>query len=222
MADCGADGGQHAGDAPIDQPVPREDRDEERKHAHEVRSVLQRQLAFAEVGHAWISWRPHVLSWWITALNMVGSIAFGVSAIAAYVVPVAGWRRKDDISWRASTWELRRLALGGMLLKPDEGGLRVEHVGQYAPHDRAKRFFRNDFRQHHVIVRGHRREAPQSVPAQRHAHHAWRHAGGPHDVRLAQHHRSRTDLAYGCRGVRHRKIFPIRRIRPAMKPGCAG
>jgi S1-C subfamily serine protease len=63
----------------------------------------------------------------------------------------AGWRRRDDIAWRASTWELRRIGLGGMFLKeldrerrtelalPDGlGGLYVQHVGQYAPHDRAK------------------------------------------------------------------------------------
>jgi len=63
-----------------------------------------------------------------------------------------GWRQKDDISWRASSWQLRRWATGGLLLKaadPDERkklglsdtdmALRVEHVGQYAPHDVAKR-----------------------------------------------------------------------------------
>ena len=64
----------------------------------------------------------------------------------------AGWRRLDDISWRASSWELRRMALGGMFLKsispelraerklPEKGlALRIEHVGQYSPHDVAKR-----------------------------------------------------------------------------------
>ena len=63
-----------------------------------------------------------------------------------------GWRRKDDLSWRASTWGLRRFALGGMRLVPlPDGdpaisklpkpaiGLRIAHVGQYAPHDVAKR-----------------------------------------------------------------------------------
>jgi len=62
------------------------------------------------------------------------------------------WRRKDDISWRASTWGLRRIAVGGLLLKEvaaDERSklglaetdmaLRVEHVGQFSPHDVAKR-----------------------------------------------------------------------------------
>jgi hypothetical protein len=64
----------------------------------------------------------------------------------------AGWRRKDDLSWRASTWPLRRVALGGLKLAPipkaeagkvrlpkDAIGLRVEHVGAFAPHDVAKR-----------------------------------------------------------------------------------
>jgi S1-C subfamily serine protease len=64
----------------------------------------------------------------------------------------AGWRHKDDIAWRASTWELRRMGFGGMFLKPltaeqraeqkpPEGtmALYVQHVGQYSPHDIAKR-----------------------------------------------------------------------------------
>ena len=64
----------------------------------------------------------------------------------------AGWRKLDDIAWRASTWELRRTAAGGFFskpvpederpklsLKPTEMALRVEHVGQYSPHDVAKR-----------------------------------------------------------------------------------
>lgn len=47
-------------------------------------------LAWAEVGHRWVSWEPHSLSWWIALLNLLGSIAFGVSAVAAYVVPDSG------------------------------------------------------------------------------------------------------------------------------------
>lgn len=58
-----------------------------------------------------------------------------------------GWRQRDDISWRASSWGLRRMALGGMLLGNltseelaragvlEKGmALRVKHVGQYGPH----------------------------------------------------------------------------------------
>lgn len=63
-----------------------------------------------------------------------------------------GWRQQDDIAWRASTWELRRIGLGGMYLKrpsaelraaqklPESGmALKVEHTGQFPPHDLAKK-----------------------------------------------------------------------------------
>lgn len=63
-----------------------------------------------------------------------------------------GWRRLDDIAWRASSWQLRQMGLGGFYSKPlsDEErveekapasgmALKVAHVGQYAPHDAAKR-----------------------------------------------------------------------------------
>ncbi len=52
--------------------------------------LIASELAFAEIGHRWVSWRPRVRSWWIGALNMAGSIAFGVSAIAARIVPDSG------------------------------------------------------------------------------------------------------------------------------------
>ena len=63
-----------------------------------------------------------------------------------------GWRQRDDIAWRASSWELRRVALGGIFssplpdqerqqlqLPPGSTALLVKHVGQYAPHDLAHR-----------------------------------------------------------------------------------
>ncbi len=62
-----------------------------------------------------------------------------------------GWRQLDDISWRASTWGLRRVALGGMFLgklpeeereknklAADSNALYVNHVGQYPPHNIAQ------------------------------------------------------------------------------------
>lgn len=47
-------------------------------------------LAWWELVHAFWSWRPRSLSWWIVALNLLGSIAFGVSAVASFVVPTTG------------------------------------------------------------------------------------------------------------------------------------
>ncbi len=65
---------------------------------------------------------------------------------------VKNWRSQDDISWRASSWLLRRVGLGGLFVKPatDEErqawqipagkmALVVQHVGAFAPHDRAKK-----------------------------------------------------------------------------------
>ena len=52
--------------------------------------LVSSALAWYEVCHGWAAWRPRALSWWITLLNLVGSIAFGISAVAGYVNPVTG------------------------------------------------------------------------------------------------------------------------------------
>jgi serine protease Do len=62
------------------------------------------------------------------------------------------WRKKSDISWRVSTWRLRRDNFGGMYpvdmtdeQRKHEGlsttamALRLKHVGQYGKHAVAKR-----------------------------------------------------------------------------------
>ncbi len=62
-----------------------------------------------------------------------------------------GWRQATDITWRVSTWELRRMVTGGLVLEPLSAAqrsqrkirtngmaLRVKHVGQYGAHAVAK------------------------------------------------------------------------------------
>jgi hypothetical protein len=70
----------------------------------------------------------------------VGVIRAGTPKALSLTLP-PGWRQRDDISWRVSTWGLRRAALGGMKLDPNSrgDGLVVAAVGQYAPNDLAKR-----------------------------------------------------------------------------------
>jgi hypothetical protein len=64
----------------------------------------------------------------------------------------AGWRRESDISFRVSTWELRRMGTGGMRLaelapsdrqsrqlEAGQMALLVQHVGEYGAHATAKR-----------------------------------------------------------------------------------
>ena len=76
-----------------------------------------------------------------------GSLEFTIrrsGAITKKNVPLAaGWRRTSDISWRTSTWSLRRMAFGGMVLEANPGStsmsLTAKHVGQYGDHAIAKR-----------------------------------------------------------------------------------
>jgi hypothetical protein len=44
-------------------------------------------IAFANAEHRWISWRPGDLDWWITGLNLAGSLFFGLAAIASFNRP---------------------------------------------------------------------------------------------------------------------------------------
>lgn len=62
-----------------------------------------------------------------------------------------GWRAQGDISWRATSWDLRKLTTGGLLLEPisaeeradaglskDSLALRIKHAGEYGDHAAAK------------------------------------------------------------------------------------
>lgn len=73
-----------------------------------------------------------------------------------------GWRFHADISRRAGTWEMRAMALGGMLLedlseeergglglKKEDLGLRAKYMGDYGQHGAAKKA---GFRKNDVIV----------------------------------------------------------------------
>jgi hypothetical protein len=62
-----------------------------------------------------------------------------------------GWRRASNLSWRESSWDLRRMATGGLLLEElpeadrreaglasDALSLRVKHMGGFGEHAAAK------------------------------------------------------------------------------------
>jgi len=44
-------------------------------------------LAYAEVCGGWMCWRVRSLPWWITALNLLGSVWFGLAALGAIIDP---------------------------------------------------------------------------------------------------------------------------------------
>jgi hypothetical protein len=81
-----------------------------------------------------------------------------------------GWRQRDDLSWRASSWSLRRMTTGGMVLESvaaearDKAGiasdalaLRVRYLGQYGPHALAQQ---SGFRVGDIIVSAGGRTTP--------------------------------------------------------------
>ncbi len=54
-------------------------------------------LAWTEVCRGWWAWRPGSIGWWVTVANLIGSVAFGVSAVASYVVPTTDTLR--NVAW---------------------------------------------------------------------------------------------------------------------------
>ncbi|MFG2697635.1 hypothetical protein [Kitasatospora sp. NPDC048407] len=76
-------------------------------------------LAWYEACHGWLAWRPRTWAWWITLVNLIGSIAFGVSAVAGWVSPVTGQVHNLD---RANTQTLIGAVcflIGAVLLLPE-------------------------------------------------------------------------------------------------------
>ena len=47
-------------------------------------------LALIEICNKLWCWKPKLITWKIAAINMVGSVAFGISAIGAFVLPETG------------------------------------------------------------------------------------------------------------------------------------
>ena len=81
-------------------------------------------LAYAAVSRPWITWRRRDLNWSVTTLNMVGSIAFGASAIAAKVLDDGSLRNAqlaNSGTWVGGVCFL----LGAVLLLPEEAESRV-------------------------------------------------------------------------------------------------
>jgi len=84
-------------------------------------------LAYAEVCGRYACWRWRSLEWRIGAVNFLGCIAFGISAIAAYVVPSSG--SEVDLAAANGFTALGGLCflVGAILLLPEsaaEGGAR--------------------------------------------------------------------------------------------------
>ena len=76
-------------------------------------------LAWIEVCHGWAAWHPRSWSWWITLLNLLGSVAFGVSAVAGYVSPATGQLRDAERSNLGTFVGALCFLAGALLLLPE-------------------------------------------------------------------------------------------------------
>ena len=77
-------------------------------------------LAYADVRRPWLRWRPRDLGWSVAMLNMVGSIAFAVSAIGAYVLPSTGDVASLELDNLGTFVGGICFLLGAVLLIPDQ------------------------------------------------------------------------------------------------------
>lgn len=76
-------------------------------------------LAWYEVCHGWLGWQPRSWAWWITLLNLVGSIAFGVSAVAGYISPATGSVHNAQRANRGTFIGAICFLVGAILLLPE-------------------------------------------------------------------------------------------------------
>ncbi len=65
-------------------------------------TLVASALAYAVVERPWLTWRPMDLDWSVATLNMVGSIAFMASALAAFVLEDGSLRNAELAN--SGTW----------------------------------------------------------------------------------------------------------------------
>lgn len=81
--------------------------------------LVSSQLAYAEVGHHWISWNPRELGWRIAAINLLGSIFFGISAIAGWIVPSSGDLLDAALDTSGTFWGAVCFLVGAVWMMPE-------------------------------------------------------------------------------------------------------
>ncbi len=81
--------------------------------------LVARARAWFEVCHGWTGWRPRSWSWWITLLNLIGSVAFGVSAVAGYINPATGQLHNAERSNLGTFIGAVCFLAGALLLLPE-------------------------------------------------------------------------------------------------------
>jgi hypothetical protein len=76
-------------------------------------------LAWFEACHGWAAWRPRSWAWWITLVNLAGSVAFGVSAVAGYISPSTGQIHNAELTNLGTFTGALCFLAGALLLLPE-------------------------------------------------------------------------------------------------------
>ena len=84
-----------------------------------VAFLVASALAWFEACHGWAAWRPRSWSWWITLLNLTGSVAFGVSAVAGYISPSTGQIHNAELTNLGTFTGALCFLAGALLLMPE-------------------------------------------------------------------------------------------------------
>ncbi len=100
--------------------------------------LLSTKLAYAEVCHRWICFRDRRLSWWIVALNLGGSLFFGISALAALVAPSTNEPVAAHLANATTALGALGFLVASVLLLPEAGRTAVAAASSTAPHPAAR------------------------------------------------------------------------------------
>ena len=79
-------------------------------------------IAFVETCHAHWRWQPKNLSWWIVAINLLGCVAFMLSALSGYAPRPGAAFDPVDISVGFTALGALGFLIGAMLLFPEAAG----------------------------------------------------------------------------------------------------
>jgi hypothetical protein len=80
--------------------------------------LVSSQLAFSLICRRWVAFGPRTRDWWIAFVNLLGSIAFGASAVAALVDPSTGDPVSAHIANGATAAGALGFLIGSVLLYP--------------------------------------------------------------------------------------------------------
>ena len=95
--------------------------------------LVASELALAGVCHRWICWRTRSRDWQIAALNMLGSVAFGVAAVTSLVEPSTSEPVSAAIANAGTTFGALCFLAGALLLLAGVAGVRRSTRAEATP-----------------------------------------------------------------------------------------